>query len=103
MSKATARPWFVDGRAIDSDSFEIAVVSNDSDDVDGNVILSEEVQANAALIIRAVNSHDKLLAACKGALEGLYVEHAETCCDEQDCSYMDTYNVLIQAIEEGEE
>lgn len=75
MEKATARPWKV-GRVhlrLDQDAdsipliythdgaLEVAQVRTSAPD-------SGEREANAALIVRAVNSHDALVEACEAAL-----------------------------------
>lgn len=55
-SKATARPWVLgsNGAIMGSDGSAIGVVATD---------------ANAALIVRAVNSHEALVAALRGLLQ----------------------------------
>ena len=49
----------------------------------------------------------ELLAVCKDALEGLYVEHAECCSLDGDekqepCPYMETYRELQRVIDKAE-
>ena len=71
MSETTARPWSVhkDDLSIRSGATVIADTSDASTD-------AETTRANAALIVKAVNSHDALLAALElvvahdGALTG---------------------------------
>jgi len=55
-SKATARPWVLgsNGAIMGSDGSAIGVVATD---------------ANAALIVRAVNSHEALVAALRGIIQ----------------------------------
>ena len=52
MRGHTPGPWTVDGRAIDSAHFEIAVVS-EGVDVDETEMPSDEVEANARIIAAA--------------------------------------------------
>ena len=47
------------------------------------------------------NLERDLLEACREAIEGLYVEHAENC-EDKECSYLQTYNKLEQAIAKAE-
>lgn len=49
----------------------------------------EDIQAKRDLITCA----NELFDACDEALTGLYLEHAESC-TEEDCSYLKTYNKL---------
>ena len=84
MTPATPRPWHVeqkdpgrDWRIWPSDEGDlIAAVMNPYVDKQGNVIRELETnhaesEANAALIVRAVNSHDALVAAVQAAREEL--------------------------------
>lgn len=56
-SKATARPWEFDGGAG-------AVI-----DSEGALICAMVSDANAALIVRAVNSHEAVVAALRGIIQ----------------------------------
>lgn len=59
-SKATARPW-----ATERDG-GVSIIT----DRDGNTVCVMMSEANAALIVRAVNSHDAGVAAMRGMLDG---------------------------------
>lgn len=69
--KTTARPWDVfaphqlaDSLRIFSGTHYIGSIGNSDDEV-------EITNANAALIVKAVNLHDELVHACEKALERL--------------------------------
>jgi len=57
MSEHTVTPWIIDGHQIVYDDMEVCRVSGDA------------WEANAAFIVRACNSHDELLEACKQLVE----------------------------------
>lgn len=63
-AKPTARPWSVERKrevcSADNDMFTVAYASGANQD---------EAEANAALIVHAINAHDALVAAAKDALE----------------------------------
>jgi len=58
-SKATARPW-----ATERDG-GVSIIT----DRDGNTVCVMMSEANAALIVRAVNSHEALVAALRGIIQ----------------------------------
>ena len=78
QAQHTPGPWrYTDGGIIDNApprghaGVEIAdVLGADTHDRRGPV-LKQEARANAAFIVRACNSHDDLLAACKFALDSI--------------------------------
>lgn len=76
QTKHTPLPWMVDNRRsivkVRSEKREVAVLSGRLDSEHGR----ETIQANAAFIARACNSHDELLEA----LENI-VKYAEQGCD----------------------
>lgn len=65
--KHTPTPWIAEGRAIDSETFEIATLTRNAMDMDENIITAGELEANAAFIVRACNTHGELLEVVKEA------------------------------------
>lgn len=97
-AQASSRtPWHVDPSRGPGYSLDI-------DDEDGRGVAvvygtDAEAEANAAFIVRACNSHEKLLAAAKEALMIL----SELLCDlEDDRGEADCVRRLEEAINEGE-
>ena len=78
MTGATARPWRV---GVDGDVFAgghvVALIADaDGDQMEAANVLSTniskaEARANAALIVRAVNAHDKLVVALRAIMAAL--------------------------------
>ena len=67
MSGATPRPWSYEDRRIITPNGELLSISGISTPC-GVVPLDDGSYANAALIVRCVNSHDALAAALKELL-----------------------------------
>lgn len=73
---ATARPWKIDDNG-DANCYYIATVDGHhicrveclDESIEDESEADEIANANAALIVRAVNSHEALLEACKKALK----------------------------------
>jgi len=66
QDRATARPWVVDPQ-----EFDLIRVLKDRAVCQVFGDGAEQTKANAALIVRAVNSHDKLVEACEAATNKL--------------------------------
>ena len=65
-TSATPRPWFAKGRYIGTENHMSFI--GECRDVNGNWTDGAPAAANAAFIVRAVNSHDDLVEALKGSL-----------------------------------
>lgn len=80
MSKHTPTPWFVsnaDEKAIiDRQAFFIATTEIGS-------ISSEQKKVNAALIVKAVNNHEKLLSLAKKLIEYLPEQQWNEFCERE--------------------
>jgi hypothetical protein len=61
----TPTPWKVDGCAVTSDVFNICTLDTTAKDMNENQIGMGELSANAAFIVRAVNTHEELLETLK--------------------------------------
>jgi len=80
MSEATPRPWFIVDESKAVHRWVIAHGEGDSiaDCAPvGPWMTPEEADANAALIVRAVNNHEALLSALESAADELVVSHAQ--------------------------
>jgi hypothetical protein len=64
-SAHTPTPWSVDGYGITSKVFNIAMLDTIAKDMDDNQIGIGELSANAAFIVKAVNSFEPMLEALK--------------------------------------
>lgn len=87
--QATPRPWrrgYQDNQVIYSDYKQIAVIQ----------CREKEWQNNAELIVRAVNSHDALLEACKEAINCIIAY--QNSWGKKSKLMADTLNKLQQAI-----
>lgn len=69
QSKATARPWAVNGSLIVVDCYGKIIADTDISlqHPPKRYVERAEAQANAALIIQAVNAHDALVSALRDA------------------------------------
>lgn len=65
MSKATPRPWRVDDEGFIKYGRHSDYLKLQSAWIEDAWINDKEAIANAALIVRAVNSHDALVEACR--------------------------------------
>ena len=99
MTEATKRPWYASHDGNGYDHIQSAAVNEDnyvarvdSTDAQGN--------ANADLIVKAVNNHDALVAAleiCKEALMNVPVVGEPY--DQQHSDFqMHTYNIVMAAL-----
>lgn len=84
LENATARPWNYTvkrirggGKVIASTAF-IDTGASSSMNLEEKIIQDRENRANAALIVRAVNSYDALVEACYLAVESLENEDCRT-------------------------
>jgi hypothetical protein len=70
--------------------------SNDADEEEpcSNV---ETTRANAAFIVRAVNSHDELLAACKSLMDKLSIRRDPTMTIEDDSALAIAHAAILKA------
>jgi hypothetical protein len=68
----TPTPWkHVYERILDSKGMPVSLYHEDPDGRTPSGEALEQIRANAAYIVRAVNAHEELLEAAKDALEGL--------------------------------
>ena len=67
MSKATARPWRWDELQLIGADGEFVI---DSAPYEGQWFDGDNAEANKSLIVRAVNSHEALVAALRDLLDG---------------------------------
>ena len=80
MPEATKRPWYATGIHVQS-----AAINEDNYVCTAEGDTPEAAIANADLIVKAVNSHDALVAACEAAYDQLPCvcgDNFETC----DCA-----------------
>jgi len=113
--EATKRPWKRRGLLIeDADDCLVAdarMIGDHPIRGKGNAHLSEpELEAHAALIVKAVNAHDALVAALKQLVDlgcRSMCEHCHGCDSKRDqtCEWLSASNVARAALRkaEGEE
>lgn len=84
---------------------KIAIMAQDGQHVadvidQGLGVDTANMKANADFIVRAVNSHEDLLAACKQAM-GAFVNHLDYDCNESSVE-RESYRALRAAIAKAE-
>jgi len=80
----TPTPWFQDGSAIREEASDLIVCrASDGGHLTEVLLTGDQIEANAAFIVRAVNAHDDLVKALK-ALTDCFDESGELCETAQD-------------------
>jgi hypothetical protein len=71
-SRHTPTPWSLNEQTVKSPPYELTVAfcggAAGCSGTDGRIITRQEAEANAALIVRAVNAHDDLVAALRNLI-----------------------------------